>query len=266
MLTNTFCCFKGLTVSAERRLWSSGCLEWNSLLVLDPPALSERKLAKVRAQILQAEFALEAGLPDWFLNRLKPPDTIRVLPHFKRSTGYLDIETTGLDRTDRLTTISLSIDGNRRCYVRGRNLNDFLCVIKRISLLVTYNGASFDLPWLRKEFGIDLPIPHIDLRFCLEALGYKGGLKRCEELLGVKRPVDEAKSGIDAIDLWERYEETNDDGLLLRLLKYNLRDVLSLEVLAIKVYNLVMSSFPQPLHLPYPELPDLDELDLHVVL
>jgi hypothetical protein len=255
-----------LTVSSERRLWGSGCLEWRELLVLDQPSLSTGKLEKVRMQIRQAEVALEAGLADWFLNRLRPPDTIRVLPHFREGAGYLDIETTGLGRRDYVTTVALSVGGRRRCYVRGRNLDELLRDLTDVSLLVTYNGASFDLPRLRSEFRIDLGIPHLDLRPCLEALGYKGGLKRCEELMGIGRSGDEVLTGRDAVELWERYRESGDEELLLRLLRYNLRDVLSLEVLAVKVFNLVAGSFPRPARLPLPKPPDPETLALHDVL
>jgi len=244
MLTNTFCCFDGLTVSAERRLWSSGCLEWRELLLLDQPALTSGKLAKVRKQIHQAELALEAGLADWFLNRLRAPDSIRVLPHFLKRTGFLDIETTGLDRRDRITTVALSVNGIRRCYVRGENLDEFLRDVEGLSLLITFNGTSFDLPRLRSEFRIDLAQPHIDLRFCLEALGFKGGLKRCEELLGIRRRTEFALTGLDAVHLWRQYEKCGDPDVLSQLIKYNLSDVISLEILAATVFDLVRSSFP----------------------
>ncbi len=266
MLTSTFCCFEGLTSSAERRLWGSGCLGWRDLLVLNQPVLSAGKLGKVRAQIRQAEVALESGLADWFLNRLKPPDSIRVLPHFLEGSGYLDIETTGLGRADRVTTVALYTGRRKRCYVRGRNLDDLLRELRKISLLITYNGSSFDLPRLRKEFRIDLAIPHLDLRPCLDSLGYRGGLKRCEALMGIERPGDEAQSGLAALDLWSRYEEEGDEAFLLHLLRYNLRDVLSLELLAVRVYNLVMGSHPGAMHLPVPRQPSLDLLELQDVL
>jgi hypothetical protein len=266
MLTNTFCCFDGLTVSAERRLWSAGCLEWRELLVLDQPSLSASKLARVRAEVRQAEIALEVGLADWFLNRLRPPETIRVLPHFFEGAGFLDIETTGLGRTDRITTVVLSVGGTRRCYVRGRNLDELLRHLKDVSLLVTYNGAGFDVPRLRSEFRIDLPVPNLDLRPCLEALGYKGGLKRCEELMGITRTGETALTGRDAVELWDHYQAQGDEDSLLRLLRYNLHDVLSLETLAVKVFNRVVRGFPRGHVLPLPRQPDPETFTLRDVL
>ena len=206
MLTNTFCCFDGLTALSERRLWIKGCLEWRELLHLNQSVLSKNKLEKVRTQVHQAMMALEAGMADWFLNRLRPPDTVRILPHFINTAGYLDIETTGLTKDDHITTVTLSHNGRCQCYVYGLNLDKLLQNLSGISLLVTYNGTNFDLPRIRKAFHIDINIPHLDLRPCLEAIGYRGGLKRCEELMGIERTRDESLMGIDAVELWKQYK------------------------------------------------------------
>ena len=40
-----------------------------------------------------------------------------------------------------------------------------------------YNGQCFDLPMLRVSFGLALDQAHIDLRYVLSRLGFKGGLK-----------------------------------------------------------------------------------------
>lgn len=80
MLSHTFCCFDGVSLSAEQHLWRMGYFEWRELLLLDPRIFSSTKLENLRAQIRQANIALEAGLPDYFLNRLKAPHKIRILP------------------------------------------------------------------------------------------------------------------------------------------------------------------------------------------
>lgn len=266
MLTSSFCCFEGVSVSAERRLWHAGCRSWRELLVLDAGVFSKPKLERVRAQVKQAMIALEAGLADYFLNRLRPPDTIRVLPHFVDIATYLDIETTGLAAKDRVTTVALVGGGRVQCYVRGLNLDELLRPLADLSMLVTYNGTGFDLPRLRRAFHIDLAVPHLDLRPCLEALGYRGGLKRCEELLGVRRGGTAGLTGEDAVELWRRYDESGDRESLVQLVRYNITDALSLELLAVEVYNRVMSCFPVALGLPRPERPDISALDLHDVL
>jgi len=255
MLTATFCCFRGVSTSAERRLWEGSCLSWREMLILQPRAFSAAKLARVRQQVSEAQVALDCGFADYFLNRLDPPDTIRVLPHFLSNVAYLDIETTGLRSTDSITTIALHGPRGTRCFVRGRNLIDFLREARGLSFLVTYNGSTFDLPKIRREFGIDLGMPHLDLKPCLQALGYSGSLKRCEELLGIRRCAEEALTGREAVELWRLYEATGDEAVLLKLVRYNVRDALSLELLAIEVYNRVMVNHPACARLPRPTQP-----------
>ena len=214
----------------------------------------------------EAQVAIDCGLVDYFLNRLAPPDTIRVLPHFLSNVAYLDIETTGLRASDPITAIAIHGPRGTRCFVRGRNLVDFLRETRGLSLLVTYNGSSFDLPRIRREFGINLAIPHLDLKPCLQALGYPGSLKRCEEALGIRRRAEEAITGIEAAALWTLHEATGDEAALLKLVQYNLRDAISLELLAIEVYNRVMANHPTCARLPRPTRPRPEVVTLSSVL
>jgi uncharacterized protein len=266
VLTATFCCFRGVSTSAERRLWEEGFLTWQEILVLAPRAFSLAKLNRVRQQVTEAQVALECGLADYFLNRLPPPDTIRVLPHFMSRVTYLDVETVGLRPNDPITAIALHGPQGTRSFVRGRNLTDFLREANELFLVVTYNGSTFDLPRIRREFGIDFTPRHIDLKPCLSALGYRGGLKRCEELFGIRRPEDEALTGEEAANLWRLHEASGEEAALTKLLRYNLRDALSLELLAIEAYNRVMKSYPARARLPRLRQPGLAALPSEKVL
>jgi uncharacterized protein YprB with RNaseH-like and TPR domain len=266
VLTSTFCCFDGVSVAAERRLWQSGCLSWREYLLLERSIFSARKHAKVRGQIGQAQVAFESCSWDFFLNRLKAPESIRVLPHVRDAVGYLDIETTGLAATDVVTTIALYRRGEARCFVRGINLEVFLRELSGLSMIVTYNGAAFDLPRLRKLFRIDLALPHLDLMHVLRALGYTGGLKWCETLLGISRPDSVALNGPDAVDLWRAWESRGDRSSLLALLRYNIADVVSLERLATEAFNRATSGFPMATRLTTPRQPDVMRLSLEDVL
>ena len=51
--------------------------------------------------------------------------------------------------------------------------------------IVSYNGKSFDVPFIENYFGIQLSHAQIDLRYVLGSLGYIGGLKGCERQLVV---------------------------------------------------------------------------------
>ena len=123
-------------------------------------------------------------------------------------------------------------DGARtHTYVAEDNLDQLPEDLKRYSLLVTFNGASFDLPFLCRRFGNIFDHLHVDLRFALMRLGYQGGLKKIERELGVGRADDIADiSGEQAVWLWREYQRGSQEALDL-LVEYNRADVVNLEFL-----------------------------------
>jgi uncharacterized protein YprB with RNaseH-like and TPR domain len=46
--------------------------------------------------------------------------------------------------------------------VQGDNLNDFMHDIREYSTVVTYNGKSFDVPFIERFFRIKMHHTHID--------------------------------------------------------------------------------------------------------
>lgn len=244
MLKASFSCFRGLSPAAELALWQRGCLNWQAFEHLPAGTYSTAKQKSVRRQIDAAHLALDARLADFFLNRFAAADKVRVLKEFHHRTAFLDIETTGLSNEAAVTTIAVLIGGESSVFTRGIDLEDFLTLIPRVGLFVTYNGARFDLPILRREFGIDLALPHLDLMPTLAALGYRGGQKRCEQLAGLKRSHSPGTDGAEAVNLWQRYCREHDRSALQRLILYNAEDVAMLEKLAVLAYNLSMSAYP----------------------
>jgi uncharacterized protein YprB with RNaseH-like and TPR domain len=95
--------------------------------------------------------------------------------------------------------------------------------------LVTFNGSQFDVPFLRAHFPTArLDQAHIDLRFVLRSLGYRGGLKAIERNLGLTRDAAiEGVDGFEAVRLWHRYRR-GDRAALMKLALYNLTDVVNL--------------------------------------
>ena len=156
----------------------------------------------------------------------------------------MGIETTGLGRDDEITTIALYNGSEIRTYQQDRNLGEFVDDIQNYELIVTYNGKRFDLPFLRRVFRQSFDLPHIDMCPVLRGLGYKGGLKRCEKLMGVTRQVPAEIDGREAVILWYQYRYQADISSLKLLLAYNRQDVLSLEELLIKTYNRIMENCP----------------------
>jgi uncharacterized protein len=159
--------------------------------------------------------------------------------------AYLDIETTGLGGPgDHITTIALYDGRAIRHYVHGRNLPEFARDIPSYKLLVTYNGKCFDLPILRTTFGLALNQPHIDLRYVLASLGYRGGLKGCERTLGLDRGDLANVDGYFAVLLWHDYQRYRSPEALETLLAYNIRDAVNLETLLVMAYNLKAAQTP----------------------
>ncbi len=171
-----------------------------------------------------AERALAAGMADWFLNRLDGPAKLRVLHDFGERALFLDIETTALDPYAEVTSVATWRNGVAKCFVRGFNLDQLLPELAAAELLVTFNGKRFDLPFLRREFGVDLMQPHLDLMYPLRSLGYRGGLKVCERQLGFRRAHSEGADGMEAVRLWYAWRTRRNAHALRRLIAYNVED------------------------------------------
>ena len=101
-------------------------------------------------------------------------------------------------------------------------------------LLVTFNGSQFDVPFFASPTlpQARLDQAHIDLRFVLASLGFKGGLKVIENRLGLRRdPTIQDVDGFEAVRLWHRYQR-GDKAALQKLILYNMTDVANLVELA----------------------------------
>jgi uncharacterized protein YprB with RNaseH-like and TPR domain len=167
-----------------------------------------------------------------------------LFPEFRHTLAYLDIETTGLGYGSTITTIVLYDGQQIRHYVQGDNLHDFTHDIRQYSTIVTYNGKSFDVPFIERCLRIKMPHAHIDLMHVLRSLGYRGGLKSCERQLGLTRPELADVDGFFAVLLWQEFRRTQDHRALETLLAYNATDVVHLEVLMVQAYNLKLHATP----------------------
>jgi uncharacterized protein len=177
--------------------------------------------------------ALERRDAGFFWQRLPNSEHWRLYEEFADLTAFVDIETTGLSRTaDDITVVALHAAGTTSTFVRGRNLHCFPEAAARYALVLTFNGASFDLPFLAGHFRGYRPRAHIDLRYPLKRLGYSGGLKSVEQQVGIQRPTHlKEVDGWEAVRLWRQHER-GDRGALERLLEYASQDVQNLRPLA----------------------------------
>jgi uncharacterized protein len=255
--------------ATERKIWNSGISSMDDFIKSPPDFLSKNKLIKIAEHIQLSKEKMTTRDARYFYDNLPTKESWRMFSEFQDATVYLDIETTGLGSPrDIITTIALYDGKSIKHYVNGENLNDFKKDIMQYDVIVTYNGKTFDIPFIENYFGTSIPHAHLDLRYILASLGYSGGLKSCEHQLGIGRKGSLADvDGFFAVLLWSDYKKKKNGKSLETLLSYNIEDVLNLEYLMIEAYNKNLNNIPLELDtLVIPSTPDNPfEIDVHTV-
>ncbi|HCI85615.1 MAG TPA: hypothetical protein DHV68_02085 [Dehalococcoidia bacterium] len=131
------------------------------------------------------------------------------MPDFENETAFLDIETTGLGGDAYLTMHGILDSKGFTAYVRGDNLDDLASDLEKYKVVVTFNGISFDVPWLRRELGPLLEqAAQVDLMHVLRGIGMRGGLKKIEKSVGLDRGDEfSILTGRDVVQLWSMAQE-----------------------------------------------------------
>jgi uncharacterized protein len=259
MLHYSFSHIPSVGMQTEKKIWSSGIGSMDDFILSPPDFLSKNKSRKIIDQIQLSKEKIAAKDACFFYENLSSKEHWRMFREFQDSTVYLDIETTGLGAPgDIITTIALYDGKQIRYYVNGKNLKDFKDDILQYSVIVTYNGKTFDIPFIEKYFGIHISHAHLDLRYILHSLGYSGGLKSCEHQLGIGRTGSLADiDGFFAVLLWKDYQKAGNEKSLETLLSYNIEDALNLQYLMIEAYNQKLKSIPLRINaLDIPPTPD----------
>ncbi|GFO97888.1 hypothetical protein ig2599ANME_2099 [groundwater metagenome] len=231
MLKNTYIHIPNIGATTELRIWNCGIESWEDYLKNH----SMIKLPRVKKRLLNSGVEesieqLSSGNHIYFARRLPMNLQWRAFRHFKEKTAYVDIETTGLSpQNDRITMIGIYNGKETRTYIRGINLEEVPDELGKYQQIITFNGARFDLPFIEHEFPGTFNHLHIDLLYPLKKMGYSGGLKKIECMLGMTRSDETAGiTGLDAVRLWNRYERGNSEALET-LIRYNTEDVVNLE-------------------------------------
>jgi uncharacterized protein len=231
LIDHTFLHIPGIGLKNERYLWSLGIRTWTEFLNYEKTIFSRNRDALIRKELEISQHHRQDL--SFFVDRLPSSELWRVFEPFQDEAVYLDIETSGnYQDTDEITIIGLFNGREVQTFVNGKNLAEFEEVISAYKLVVTFNGSSFDLPYIRRWFRhIDLPRAHIDLRFLLKKIGLQGGLKAIERQVGLVRDSDVAGlNGLDAVLLWKNYQ-WGDQSALDRLILYNTMDIVHLKPL-----------------------------------
>ncbi len=152
--------------------------------------------------------------------------------------AYIDIETTGLSPNySEITVIGIYLDNvidSRFVQLVGEDIttNGLVEALQRVSIIHTYNGSRFDLPFIYYRLGVNLAklFVHRDLMYDCWRCNLYGGFKAVERQLGIERKLTEV-NGYEAVRLWWRYINDYDKNALATLLEYNKEDVVNLKTL-----------------------------------
>jgi uncharacterized protein YprB with RNaseH-like and TPR domain/predicted nuclease with RNAse H fold len=239
MIENTFQIFPGIRTKQERKLWEQGIVDWTDLENSAYVRQDSVKRATILPAIRAARQALAARDVVYFAERLPPAEHWRLYGAFREKALFVDIETTGLSHYyDSVTLIGAHDNVGLKLFLRDTNLKQVQEMLTPDRILVTYNGTLFDLKFIKRDLkDHQMPQVHIDLRFVLRSMGYKGGLKEIERKVGLKRPKELREvDGRYAVVLWNRFV-AGDSASLSTLVKYNAADILSLRTLMDQAYN-----------------------------
>lgn len=240
MLRYSYAHIKGISKKTEQQLYEQGATTWDKTLEnLDSYSVSSSVKTILEKELPKSIRLFEQKNYRYFLYHLPQELYYRVYPYLLDKVVFIDIETTGFNVQNSHITVVGCYDGREpKVFLFGENEEEFIDYIRKFSLVVTFNGKLFDIPFLEKYFGIDIIAFHIDLRYVLADLGYKGGLKKIEATLGLGRASDVCDvNGYTAVLLWQYYRETGDRRAFDTLIHYNLLDTVNLEPLLRFAYN-----------------------------
>ncbi len=245
MLENTFIHLPSVGQKTELKLWEEGIRTWDQFL---DTCQNHAKFSRFIPEIFSSKVALHELNSTYFSSVIPSKETWRSWPHFAEKTVFLDIETTGLvPHHSEVTVVGLYDGKTTKTFVQGKNIDELPHALAPYKAVITFNGTMFDIPFLRAQVPeIQIPLLHIDLRFVLRSLGYKGGLKKIEKEFGFERDGDIAHlTGFDAVRLWRKYKK-GDSGALETLIRYNSADIENLRLLMEFAYKMKKAALGFP--------------------
>ena len=233
MITEAFLHCKGIGPVKLEQLNNCGIKNWYDVLSKPSRIPFKDPLATdFINEVERSKNAFDRNDIPYLAKTFLPREQWRILGYFFDKASFFDIETSGLAYYDITTLIACYHKGKLYEFAAGENLDDFLNLLDEIELLISFNGASFDVPRTLDTFHIpELPCPHIDLRWLCYHGDYKGGLKSIANSMGFQRPP--GLSDVDAITLWNQWKYEKNYAARSLLIRYCHADVILLYLVAV---------------------------------
>ncbi len=247
MLTETFIHVPGVGAAGEKKLWAKGTTDWwqatthvHGLFAVAPDGPLERTLRECLKELASGSLEMTASLLDvhehWRALCVAEEGRVRPLRWLA-----LDIETTGLDADSGAVTC-IGLCGHATGFApvalvagQPRWAEPLIRYLLESDILITFNGRSFDVPFLARSLSMLAPIfpPfHLDLYPHFKKMGVRGGLKKIQRRLGFLREDALAElDGYAAVRLWREHQRGT-PGARETLVRYCLEDVVVLLDLA----------------------------------
>ena len=167
---------------------------------------------------------------------------------------FMDIETLGLSNVPIILIGIAEIKGNsiissqyflRDIYEEPAVIEAYLTHLDEDSVHVTFNGKSFDVPFIKNRclsnrVDADLNLPHLDLMYFAKNL-WRDDLPNCQlqtiekELFGIEREGDVPGAYIP--DYYNTYLAERNIGPIVPIIEHNRQDIVSLASFLEKMYE-----------------------------
>ena len=154
ILKNSFVHIPGINKETEKKIWQSDILNWDEFLKkYKTLKIGNIRRKKIHKHIEKSIELYDKGVHEFFAENLPLKDHWRAYHEFKDNCCFLDIETTGLDRiNDDITVIGVYDGSESKFFIKDINLSDFSDEIKKYSMIITFNGRCFDVPFIKTKF------------------------------------------------------------------------------------------------------------------
>ena len=252
-LLSNFKLMPGVGLETEMRLKREGYENLYDLLEHDRYSYKAEKLIKkIEKNCFIKEFKLLKQLTKYPGFKNSTLKSLNSLDPF--NLKFMDIETLGLSSAPIILLGIAEIKGkyieSNQYLLRNKEeepalIEAYLTHIDEASVHVTYNGANFDIPFIKNRaryFGIDcnLDQTHFDLMYPARNL-WKNVLPNCklttieEHIFNIKRQDD--VPGAYVPDYYNAYSISNNIGPLVPIIEHNRMDIVSLADFLMKIYE-----------------------------